>query len=264
MEVTNVELAEVNFIVLVINDFEPDDVTNEGAADEAQTALDFDAAPVTHPSGQPLDGISSGLGRLPVAWREAVKLRWAAIIEGLMRTQVIVFVLPSLEAALLRPGGGSRRGGSFGLEDTVHLLMGAIVLRFGGPGELHADATAQPPNTESGEVQWPLAGEGHTVVDANDLGTSMALEERMQERPHAAVAKVGDESDGKDVARSEIAHGEGLAALSIGGAKPTFKVDRPHLVGLVGRRQQWARHLRPASRARRSGRGESGLLQPAL
>lgn len=102
---------------------------------------------------------------------------------------------------------------------------------------------------EAGEVKRSGAGKWAAIVDANDSRQAAPLKESDHDSAHTEVALLGDEADTKQVATGQIADGERIAALAVGGAPPTLEIDGPDVVGQLRNSQSERFDLRPAMAA---------------
>jgi hypothetical protein len=154
------------------------------------------------------------------------------LFEGFVGTLGIVVLAPTLVAPLLRAWGTGRRVQGFGFVDAMELFMGAIVLGLGAPGEVHPNAQAHPPQAQSRTAIGSGGSEGLTVVAA-EIGCRQAItsKEAPESGPQGGLPDIGKNLDAQNHAEEKIAHSERFTALSIGGAKGAFEIDRPNIIG---------------------------------
>ena len=100
-----------------------------------------------------------------------------------MRPFVVELLHEGIELGLLlqQIGAGGARG--FFLQGQMHALMPAVLLRMTGPDAFDADAQAQPPDREPGEIEQAVGrSEGNTIIGADRLGQTALFETGAQRR----------------------------------------------------------------------------------
>lgn len=127
--------------------FEAEALADKGPADEPQTSPPVDLSPVTYPACRPSFRIDqwwqhSGIG--PVAG--PINCCWRALAQGFMRAILVVTPQPARRTCLQAPPVRTRRRHDLPLITTMELLVRRVVTRPRPPGELDADAQAQPPD----------------------------------------------------------------------------------------------------------------------
>ena len=88
-----------------------------------------------------------------------------------MRALLVVAIDEVVEARLLLQHVLRGGLGSLLLEREVHALVAAVLLGVAGTDALDADAQAQPPHREFGEIEETVrTGERHAIVGPDRLG----------------------------------------------------------------------------------------------
>lgn len=176
---------------------------------------------------------------------------------------MIVVGAPAVCPVLLRAAMGGRRIEHLGFVAAVHLLVRSVVARACPACKLDPNAQAQPPNAQPRKPEGPLAPEGRAVVHPDGDWQTVAAEEPRQDAPRGGIALLGQEPDLEQVTALGFAHGQGLLALGVLGAKPAFEIDGPYLVLPPGRGQSGMGHGGTAAGAARADTDQPQLAQPA-
>lgn len=131
-----------------------------------------------------------------------------------MRTFCVEFLNEGVEAGLLLQGIEAWRPGGLLLEGQVHVLMASVLLGMAWLDALDADAQAQPPNGELGEVEEGIwAGEGDAVVGADGVWEA-ALAEEVLEGSDGGVLAGGVECFAEQqVARGVVGDGKRVSIV---------------------------------------------------
>ena len=138
--------AEINFMRVRGERFETHAVIAKGSSNNTDSSTPADVAALGNLTGGPaarvLEGTQVGWIATPTF---VIELGWHSHPQGLMRSFVIVEIEPVGGAPLLACRCVSRRRGHFGFINSMHLLMGGIVLGPRSASELDPDAQKQPP-----------------------------------------------------------------------------------------------------------------------
>lgn len=129
---------------------QPDDLSVERFADEAAVALPADRTARRDPSLREQAGVDErGKLGLEDTFAAPVEVSGDLHEDRLMRPNIIVLVLPPLEAALLGLEGNGWRAGGLIFKHAVHLLMRRIVLGMSRTAIHRLDTESQPPDGET-------------------------------------------------------------------------------------------------------------------
>jgi hypothetical protein len=259
---TNKMTSEIDFLSVLSQAFKADALLRKGPTDDPHAALPADIAAGTDaPSGPVLRITKFGQNRTVGAAAFVIEGRGHLLAQSLMRPLGVVVVNPTIGSALLASWCARRRRGDFGFVNSMHLFMRGVILGAGATSELDSDAEAQPPSRESRQVQRSIAGEGRTVIDADDLRLAIAKKKMLKILSHRLVA-VPEQANAQDITTEQIAHRQRIDSLTIAGAKPSFEVDSPDTVGALRHRQGWPRQLRSAARSSQTPRHSHQARQP--
>ena len=260
MEMAQFQMQEAHRPYALVQSIQTDPFTGQGIADETTAPFPNDFAIGMHPP----DGEGS-----VIVWRGRPRLEqsglWPIVagghllVQGFMRSPMIVIMSPTVEALLLSAGCEGRRMGRIGLKNTMVSFMRGIL--FGMPlgRKFNRNAQAPPPDTQSGQLQRTRGGPRHSVIAADDFGAAVASKQARKNMPHRHFTLVGPGSDAQYITREEVPHRQWMQARTIAGAKTAFKVYGPNLIGA-------ARHCQSGPRQTRSGSGSppAASTQPHL
>jgi hypothetical protein len=151
--------------------------------------------------------------------------------QRFVRAFVVELVEEAVESSLLSPAGGRWRPGGFGFQRTMHTFMAAVLFGVGRLDQLRVDAQSDPPDRESGEPSDRAGGEGRAVVGADDLWQSELTKQAPKDCLCSLEGWAEQRLAAQDVSAEAIGHGEGIAVLAVAGAKLSFEISRPDLVG---------------------------------
>ena len=135
----------------IVDFFQSDVLACQGVRDADPVLLPADTAIATDESDFEVSGVFQGRKR---PWerpgRGLVDGTGRLLIQGFVRTVVVVLMTKPIEADLLRleiAAGGTRR---LRLEGAVHALMAPVLLRGRGRDQLGEDAQPNPPDGQCG------------------------------------------------------------------------------------------------------------------
>ena len=256
--------SEINFMRVWGERFETHAVIAKGSPNNAESSTPADVAALGDLTGRPAARVLEGT---QVGWIAAltfvIELGWHSHPQGLMRSFVIIDIEPVGGAPLLACRCVSRRRGHFGFINSMHLLMGAIVLRPRSPSELDPDAQKQPPGRQARQVQRSITSKGWPMINANDSRFSISLKKRLK-IPLNWLVPMGQQPDTQDEAAEQIAHGQWIDALAIARPKPPFEVDCPHVVASLWQGQSRPRLLWPTLGSTHPFADEVQPFEPSL
>ncbi len=226
---------EIHFLYPLACCFEPYQFAHESSSNKTLPSFPLDVTAIAHPPHFPTSRIADHFEpRRHPASAGPIKLGRHLLAQSFVRPLLIVGANPSLVASVLRSHALGRRSGHLGLKHPVHLFVRPIVLGMGGPDKVHRNAQAQPPHARPRETQGSVAPEGRAIVHPDRLRQTVAAKNGLERPPHRRLAWLGNKHHGQDITTEQIAHRERFAPPSIARAKPSFEIDRPHLVGTFG------------------------------
>ena len=239
---TNKVRAEINFMRVWAKRSETHAVTTKGSPNDAESSSPAYVSALGDLASGPVARIFEGA---QVGWIAkptlVIEIGWHSHPQGLMRSFVVVEAAPVGGAPLLTSRRASRRRGHFGLVNSMHLLMGGIVLGPRSASELHPNTQQQPPGRQAGQVQRSIPGKGWPMIHANDSGFSISLKKSLK-IPLNRLVPMAQQPDTQDEAAEQIAHRQWIDALAIARLEPAFEVGRPHVVASL-----WPSQSRPRS-----------------
>ena len=153
------------------------------------------------------------------------------MVQGFVRSLVIVASQPAGEAMLLAStgvGGGLSR---FSFHHPVKLFVGAIVLWTSWPCKFHPDAQTYPPCAQLRKARWSSRSEGAAVVDPNHLRPAITSKKPRKSSFDRRAMLAGQHLRQQTITTEQIAHGQGLATLALARPEPPFEIHRPNMVG---------------------------------
>ena len=123
------------------------------------------------------NGIAEFLNALIRAAGRRVDLGRTFHVESFVRAFVVELLDEGIELGLLLKQVGAGWASGFFLQRQMHALMTAVLLRMTGPNAFDADAQAQPPDREPGEIEKPVGrSEGNAVIGADRLRQTALFE----------------------------------------------------------------------------------------
>jgi hypothetical protein len=246
MERAQQEPLKIDFIDACRLAAQCDGLTDEGFADGAPPALPLDLAIVADVAHRPTARVANGLWSAIMSPTAPIAIGGIASAQSFMRTLGVVIRSPAITAPLLAERMSRWRTGGVPLEFTMHLFMRAVLLGMAGSNELDADAQSQPPHTQGRKTPSARAAERRSIVPADDLGQTVATEQADKHPSHCDRALVRQNAHRQEKAAEEIADGERIATRALSGAKETFEIHRPDIVGCGGQGQRRQGQTRPA------------------
>src|SRR5215207_8043134 len=181
-----------------------------------------------------------------------------------MRPVLVVFAAKAIEALLLPRAVGCRWTRRLRFEDTVHLLVLAVLLGMSGFVSLHTNPQFEPANAEPGQAgERRGRGKRAAVVRAHDLGQAIVTKDPLIGRPRQVARNRGEAVDDKHEAAERIHDGERVAQATVSGAELPLVVACPNLVGSRGLGPYPGRRERPAATPPRRQHQSLSLQDPA-
>ncbi len=116
----------------------------------------------------------------------------------------------------------------------VHSLMAAVLLRVAGLDEHRANSQLDPPHGQPGQPargQW--SGERWSVVGEDRCRQAIAAERFFEDRQRTDPCRRCAALAGQKEPTEAIGHRQRIAQLAVAGAKLSFEVRRPQVVGVL-------------------------------
>src|SRR5947209_8484078 len=128
-----------------------------------------------------------------LGWRKAlrvgpgvrlVQITRSPLLEGVVRSLLVVDAAELIEALLLGRAVGCRWAGCLGFEDAMHPLVAAVLLGMSGRNALEANSQLEPTHREPGQTgNRRRGGERAAIVRAHDLRQSVLPKRPFVRRP---------------------------------------------------------------------------------
>ena len=225
-------------------------ITSQRLADETHTAAPINFSFLLHPAQQPVSWMTQWQDAAIRTATRSPALRGDTLLQSFMRAFVIVMTQPTLGAPLLRGRSGGWWTDCFSFEFAMPLFVRAIIRRSSAPAVFHLNTQTDPPSAQPREMRRPGAAERPTLVTMNRVRQSVAPEQTHELAAHSRFGAIRQDAHAQAITTVEIAHGQRFTTRTISGAKVTFEIHRPHLVGPAGRPKRWPSAYWPPRAAR--------------
>jgi hypothetical protein len=108
-----------------------------------------------------------------------------------VRAFVVVLLQEDIELGLLLQKVGAGGAGGFLLEGEVHAFVAAVLLGMTGLDAFDADAQAQPPHRELGEIEQPVGRSERDAVVGADGARQTPFFEKVLEGGKSGLFPIG-------------------------------------------------------------------------
>src|ERR1051325_7121099 len=164
--------------------------------------------------------------------RGGVDLSGTFHFERLVGPFGIELVDEAIELGLLLKEVGAGGTGGLLLEGEVHALMAAVPLRVAWVNAVDADAQAQPPDGELGEMKQATAGgEGHAVVGADGAGQAAFLKEALKGSEGGLFGVGLHGLAEQEKTGGVVGDGERVTVAFVGKHELTLVISAPEIIG---------------------------------
>ncbi len=213
-----------------------DRFADQRLADEDEVAGPLDAAVGAHPAHRGFVGIVGlAQGARVGARRSTIKRGWSGEVQGFVRPFVIVDGAEHVKGPLLL--GERRLGRACGVffQRAMQPLVPAVLLRLAGIDPLGAHAKLDPPHGKPRKPARADRSERRPVVRADRKRQTELAKRRVEGVPHAIPVGLSHGLAAQEIAAHRVADRQGIAALTLAGAKPALEVGAPHRIGRLDR-----------------------------
>jgi hypothetical protein len=224
-------------------------ISDEGFANKSFAPPPFDLPVAPYSAHFPLFRIHQHY--LPGLRRPAaINLRGHPLSQSFVGPNPVVNRSPSVGAPLLSARMLRSRSGRLGLEDSMHLLVPAVLFWVSWSDKFDANSQSRPPRAQARKPKRPWRSEGLTVVHSDDLRVTILSKQSNKNPFYRFPMLMLQQTNSQQQATEKIPDGQRFHPLSIPGPKPAFEIHSPNVVAPASRCQRHAFELRtPASSA---------------
>jgi hypothetical protein len=165
-------------------------------------------------------------------------------------------------APLLRTPVERSRFCDLGLEDAVHLFVGAILFGMPRSNELNADSQSGPPSAQTRKPKRSGGAKRLAVVHADNIRVTILSKQPDKNPSDWLPTLVFEQADRQQVTTEQIPHCQWLDPLAVSRPKPAFEIYGPDLIVSQSPRQTIASQLWTAPRTSATGSVEFHSLEP--
>jgi hypothetical protein len=205
-------------------------ITNESFPNESLAALPFDLPIAPDPPHDPMSPISYRF-LPPIDSPPTIYLHRCSLCQPFVGSHAIVSPNPPIRPPLLRSPIARCRMRRFGLEHPMHLLVCTVLFGMARRDKFDSNPQRRPPGTQPRKSRRACGSKGTAVVHSDHFRVAVSPKDSEKFPAGRPPALVSQQANAQQIATEQIPHSQWLDATTILGAKPTFEIDSPNMVG---------------------------------